>query len=169
MKVDDLLSRYDYGRWANVKLMSVIERLTLEEFTREIAGGKGSIRNTLVHIISAQAGWLARCGGPEREARLNPQDFPTLASVKDAGQQVDQNVIDFLASLSDEDLQRTITYSSGDHDSLKMRLGELMEHGANHGVDHRGQVSLMLRMLGQAPAYIDRVMYYAEKRGVVAW
>jgi uncharacterized damage-inducible protein DinB len=78
-------------------------------------------------------------------------------------------VTDFLATLSDEDVQRTITYSSDDHDNLKMPLGEMMEHAANHGVHHRGQVSLMLRMLGQAPEDIDLLMHYAEKRGVIAW
>ncbi|HTG17614.1 MAG TPA: DinB family protein [Blastocatellia bacterium] len=169
MNVNDLRSRYDYGRWANDRLMSVIERLRPEEFTRDIAGGKGSIRNTLVHILSAESGWLARCGGPERGPRLNAQDFPTLASVKDARKQVDQHVIDFLASLSEEDVERTITYSSDDHDNLNMRLGEMMEHAANHGVHHRGQVSLMLRMLGQAPEDIDLLMHYADKRGVIAW
>lgn len=169
MNVDDLRSRYDYGRWANDKLMSVIERLAPEEFTREIAGGMGSIRNTLVHIMSAESGWLARCGGPERGPRLNPQDFPTQASVKDATKQIDQQVIEFLASLSDEDVQRKINYSSDDHDNLEMRLGEMMEHAANHGVHHRGQVSLMLRMLGHEPEEIDLLMHYAEKRGVIPW
>lgn len=169
MNVDDLRSRYDYGRWANERLMSAIERLTPQEFTKDIGAGKGSIRNTLVHIMSAEAGWLARCGGPQRGARLNPRDFPTLGSVRDARNQVDQQVNEFLASLTDEDLQRKITYSLDGKDNLKGILGEMMEHAANHGVHHRGQVSFMLRMLGQSPKDIDLLMYYAEKRGTIAW
>jgi len=169
MNVDDLRSRYDYDRWANARLMSVSERLTPEEFTREIGGGKGSVRNTLVHILSAESGWLARCGGPERGPKLNPQDFPTLASVKDAWKQVDQHMIDFLATLSDEDLQRTIAFSLDGPEPLKMPLGEMMEHAANHAVHHRGQVSLILRMLGQEPGDIDLLIHYAEKRGMIAW
>jgi uncharacterized damage-inducible protein DinB len=27
------------------------------------------------------AGWLDRCGGPERGARLNPEDYPTVESL----------------------------------------------------------------------------------------
>lgn len=44
-----------------------------------------------------------------------------------------------------------------------------MHHGANHGVHHRGQVALLLRMLGSAPGNVDLLFYYAEKRGAPAW
>lgn len=169
MTVDDLRNRYDYSRWANDKLMSAIEKLTPEEFKHDIGAGKGSIRNTLVHIMSAEAGWLARCGGPPRLARLNPRNFPTLSSVKDAWNQVTEQVNEFLASLTDEDLKRTITYSLDGKDNLQGVLGEMMDHAANHGVHHRGQVSFMLRTLGKPPKDIDLLIYYAEKRGTIAW
>src|SRR5205823_2950267 len=78
MTVKDLEGLYDYGYWANKKLFHVISQLTPEEFTRPVAGSYGSIRNTMVHIMSAEWGWLSRCGGPERGARLNPGDYPTV-------------------------------------------------------------------------------------------
>jgi uncharacterized damage-inducible protein DinB len=50
-----------------------------------------------------------------------------------------------------------------------MPLGELMQHAATHGVHHRGQVALLLRLLGCAPGNFDILIYYADKRGVPAW
>ena len=58
MTTKDLARLYDYGYWANRKLFGVMSRLTPEEFARPMAGSYGSIRNTLVHTLSAESGWL---------------------------------------------------------------------------------------------------------------
>lgn len=59
MTVDDLKRRYDYGYWANERIFAIIAQLTPEEFAQGVAGGWGSIRNTLVHTMSAEC--LASC------------------------------------------------------------------------------------------------------------
>ncbi len=56
MTVKDLEGLYDYGYWANKKLFQVISQLTPEEFTSPAGGSYGSIRNTLVHVLSAEWG-----------------------------------------------------------------------------------------------------------------
>ena len=81
MTVKDLEDLYDYGCWANKKLFQVIAQLAPEQFTQDVAGSYGSIRNTMVHVLSAEWGWLDRCGGQERGPRLNPTDYPTAESL----------------------------------------------------------------------------------------
>jgi uncharacterized damage-inducible protein DinB len=49
-----------------------------------------------------------------------------------------------------------------------MPLGELLQHAANHGVHHRGQVSLLLRLQGYNPDNFDILFYYAEKHRLPA-
>src|SRR5262245_46712104 len=78
MTVDDLKRRYDYGYWANQRL---IAQLTTAEFTRGVAGSWGSIRNTLVHTMSAEWGWIDRCGGPPRGPALKADDYPSAESL----------------------------------------------------------------------------------------
>lgn len=169
MTVNDLEVLYDYGYWANKKLFDVIARLTPEQFTQPVAGSYGSIRNTLVHAMSAEAGWLDRCGGPERGPRLEAADFPTLESVTQAWNKIEEQVREFLSKLNDEDLTRMAEFTNHLGDKRSMPVGELMQHAANHSIHHRGQVALLLRMLGQEPGYIDMLIYYADKRGVRAW
>ena len=40
-----------------------------------------------------------------------------------------------------------------------------MQHAANHGVHHRGQVALLLRLLGYTPGNVDIIFYYADNPG----
>ena len=169
MTVADLNTLYDYGYWANEKLFEAISQLTQEQFTEPVGGGHESIRNTLVHVLSAEWGWLNRCGGPERGARLNPADYPNVETLKGTWSKVEIFVREFLLELKDEDLARDVEFMNDRGEQRSIPLGELLQHTASHGVHHRGQVALMLRSLGYAPGNIDMLIYYAGKRGVPAW
>jgi uncharacterized damage-inducible protein DinB len=169
MTVKDLERLYDYGYWANKKLLAVVAQLTPEQFTQTVAGSYGSVRSTLVHTLSAEWGWLDRCGGHARGPALKADDFPTLQSLVDRWAKVEGWVRAFLGELSDEELQRHVEYKNPRGETRSMALGELMQHGANHGVHHRGQVALLLRVLGQVPGNFDLLFYDAERHQISAW
>jgi uncharacterized damage-inducible protein DinB len=169
MTIQDLQTLYDYSYWANGRLFAVISQLSTEEFSRPLGGSYGSIRNTLVHALSAEWGWLSRCGGPQRGARLNGADYPTADSLIQTWSKVEEYVRQFLSELKNEDVGRHATYLNDDGQERSMPLGELMQHAAIHNAHHRGQVALLLRMLGYTPGNFDLLFYYAEKHGVPAF
>jgi uncharacterized damage-inducible protein DinB len=161
--VEDLKTLFDYGYWANDKLGGVLSQLTTEQFTRQVAGSYGSIRNTMVHMLSAEWGWLERCGGAARGPALDARDYPTVTSVFERWQQVEAHVREFLSTLRDEDLVRVLTFTLGDGVTHSMALGDLLHHAAIHGVHHRGQVALLLRTLGHVPGNFDILLYYGQR------
>jgi uncharacterized damage-inducible protein DinB len=169
MTVKDLQTLYDYGYWADRKLFEVISRIPPEQFTQSVGGSFGSIRNTVVHIMSAEWGWLERCGGAKRGPKLNGADYPTVESVTETSNKIEKHVREFLATLKDDDVARDAEYLNDKGEKRAMPLGELMQHAANHGTHHRGQVAMLLRMLGHTPGNIDILFYYAEKHGVPAF
>jgi uncharacterized damage-inducible protein DinB len=164
MTVADLQTLLDYGYWANRKLFAVVERLTPEQFTRTLDGKHGCVRNTLVHVLSAEWGWLERCGGLKRGAPLDPANFPTPQSLVEPWANVESHLRQFLSKLRDEDLQRNVEFVMGNAEKRSMPLGELLSHAANHGVHHRGQVSLLLRLLGHDPENFDLFIYFAQRK-----
>lgn len=169
MTIKDIEDIYNYSDWANQKLMKVIEGLTPEDFTGSERGPSGSIRTKLVHMLSAEWGWLARCGGPDRGPKLEPQDFATLAAIEETWGRVQRGRRELLSTLKDDDVLRMITYYNDNGEARSLPLGEMMQHAANHNAHHRGQVSLMLRMLGHTPGNVDQLFYHGERRGVPVW
>ena len=167
MTVSDLQRRYDYGYWANRKLLAVVAQLTPEQFTQSVAGSYGSVRNTLVHTLSAEWGWLDRSGGHPRGPMLKAEAFPTLESVTGKWTEIEGHLRGFLSGLQDDDLARVVEFELLGQ-KFRMTVSQMLEHAANHGVHHRGQLALLLRVLGHAPGNVDLLFYDAEKRAVGA-
>jgi uncharacterized damage-inducible protein DinB len=102
----DVLELYEYGRFANRKLLDAVSAMSPEEFTRSVGGSYGSIRTTFVHLLGAEWGWIGRCGGPARGDLLNPEDNPTYASVVAHADKVEGFESDYLPTHSDLHLTR---------------------------------------------------------------
>ncbi|GLC25923.1 DinB family protein [Roseisolibacter agri] len=163
MRVPDLVRLYDYDSWANARLLAAVARLTPEEFVRPVAGSYGSVRNTLVHVMSAEWGWVERCGGHARGERLTPERYPTPAALIAEWARVEGYARELLAGLTDDDLAREVAFSFGGPTSVAT-VGALLQHAALHAVHHRGQVALLLRELGHAPGNFD-MLYFATEGG----
>jgi uncharacterized damage-inducible protein DinB len=164
MTVRDLETLYDYSYWANSKLLEPLSRITPQDFVRPVAGSYASVRNTLVHMMSAEGGCLDRCGGPKRGAPLVPEEFPTLESITSYWATQERNLRAFLGSLSDPDLSRRIEFTVPLFTfSRVMAIGEILHHAAIHNIHHRGQVTLLVRALGHVPGNVDILFYYADK------
>ncbi|MBI3789702.1 MAG: DinB family protein [Gemmatimonadetes bacterium] len=158
MHADDLRRLYDYHYWANRAQLAVVAQLTSDQFTRDVSGSYGSVRNTLVHMLSAEAGWLERCGGPARGPKFEPHQFPTVSALVERWTTSEAQVRAFLAPLTDADTARVIEFSLGGP-TQRGALGDLMAQGALHGIHHRGQVALLLRALGVVPGNTDYVLF----------
>lgn len=163
MRAGDLERLYDYHYWATRQVLDAVARLTPDQFTRPVAGSYGSVRNTLVHILSAEWGWLERCGGAKRGERLDPRDYPTAEALVGTWTRVEGHIRRFLAGLDDADLSREIEFAIGGGPRQVMPLGDLLQHAALHAVHHRGQVALMVRALGCVPGNFDLLVYLGRQ------
>lgn len=164
MRIHDLRRLFDFHYWATRRLLGVAMQLTPGHFTDPVAGSYGSVRNTLVHILSAEWGWLERCGGPRRGERLKPQDFPEVDALARAWARVEEYVRSFLSVLGNADLGRQVEFAVGGGPRHSMPLGDLMQHAALHAMHHRGQAALLLRMLGYEPGGFDFLLYLVERQ-----
>jgi uncharacterized damage-inducible protein DinB len=60
MNKSQIIDIYSYDDWANKKLLNAVGQLENEEFVRDLSSSFSSIRDTMVHILSAEELWLSR-------------------------------------------------------------------------------------------------------------
>ena len=171
MTKDDIQLLYEYDRWANERAFQAASTLSAEKFTRDLGGSFRSVRDTLVHIVASEWGWLRCWTEPspgstfvyelwERNGVLfNPNQFPDFAAVKSKWADVEREQIEFVNRVTNESLQRMLPVGT-----TQISLAHLMQHLANHCSYHRGQVSLMMRQLTAEPLATDFAMFLMEGR-----
>lgn len=171
MTKDDIQLLYEYDRWANNRVLQAVSTLSAEEFTRDLGGSFRSVRDTLLHIVDGESGWLTCWKEPSpsstfiidfwtrHDARFSPDAFPDLAAVQLKWAEVEREQIEFVNRITNESLERMLPVGS-----TQISLAHLMQHLANHSTYHRGQMSLMMRQLAAEPLATDFAMFLMEGR-----
>jgi len=154
---------YDYTHWADGKMLEAVSRLGPELWTRDLGSSLKSVRDTVVHIASAQWIWSSRWKGEVPKAMWSPGDFPTQASVREKWDPLRAELASFVAEQTAESLKKPLAYRNLKGDPFTYPLGHLMLHAVNHSTYHRGQVATLLRQQGAQPVSTDLVLYYSER------
>jgi len=146
-----LVKLFEHNNWANSQIIQACAALSDEQLDTEPPSATlGSIRQTLLHLVGSQQGYLSLLTLPV-EAR--PTTRPAFAELQQA---VNISGAGLLALARDEpskDLQ------------LRTRDGYLVEPWVvmvqviNHATEHREQISSMLSALGVTPPNLDGWAY----------
>jgi uncharacterized damage-inducible protein DinB len=154
----------DYHYWARDRVLAAAEALTPDQFTRDLGNSFPSVRNTLVHLFSADWVWCTRWEGGSPQAMLDPATFPDLASIRAAWIEQEQKVRAVLIQFGENGIGRVIEYRLFSGQASAQPFWQLLQHVVNHGSYHRGQVTTMLRQLGAAPpGSLDLIAFYRER------
>lgn len=172
MTKDDIALLYQYDRWANNRVLEACSPISTEQFTRDLGGSFCSVRDTFVHIMAGEWGWIQywKEASPDgafvaemmarRKELFDPAAFPDVAAVRQKWVEVEKEQIEFVDSATDEGLARLIPVRT-----TQVKLIQLMQHVANHSTYHRGQIALMMRQLGAVPRATDFHVFVMEGRG----
>jgi uncharacterized damage-inducible protein DinB len=163
MNVEDFRTLYDFNSWANHRTLDACAALTPEQFTRDLGSSFGSVRDTLVHICGAEWIWLERWHGRAPTEIPTPAGFPDFESVRRRWAEVERNLLDYVASLTQEDIQRVVPVKTFAGVAYAQQLGQCLQHLANHSTYHRGRITTLLRQLGAKPVATDLIAFYRTR------
>jgi len=164
----ELHTLVDYHYWARDRMLDAVERLTPEQFTRDLGNSFPSIRDTLVHLYSAEWIWCRRWEGESPTAMLSPEAFPDLATLRAAWKEHESRLRSLLARRGERGVQQPIEYRTTTGQPQAQVFWQMFQHVVNHGSYHRGQVTTMIRQLGAAPPRsTDLIAFYREREAAV--
>jgi uncharacterized damage-inducible protein DinB len=156
-----------YNRWANTEVYEAAERLSDAELNRDTGAFFGSLIGTLNHILVADRIWLKRFTGEgAAPASLDTTLHPDLVGLRDARMSEDERIVEWVGSLSEEQLAGRFTYLTvTDMRTVSQRLAPALAHFFNHQTHHRGQAHASLTALGQPSLTLDLIYFQRTEEG----
>ncbi len=146
-----------YNQWMNSKVYEAAGHLSATELAKGRGAFFGSTLGILNHILVGDIIWLKRfathpsCRSSLREVAdlqnptsLDQMVFDDLASLSEQRIWLDRKIINWVAELSEGDLDFVLSYHNTKGIPANKRYSSLVLHFFNHQTHHRGQASTLL-------------------------
>ena len=164
MNLQDILTIYDYNYWANKKILDSSAKVNPEQFGAVATFPYGGLRGTLLHILDTEWGWRALFENIDSASDLKETDFTALAALKARWREEEIAMRAYLASLSDEDMERHLYYITDTGVERDRILWHCLLHVVNHGTQHRSEAAAILTNYGQSPGDLDFTVFLNESK-----
>ena len=158
---------YDYERDANDKMLTMLESVpevsrTDPRFPRALG--------IVAHLAACRENWLTWMAGEDHPIELWFETDTTLESLRPRYAALEERWVGYLAALTDTDLEATFSFTEADGNTYRVvRSGQLTQL-EGHACYHRGQVVLLVDMLGGTTMdtdYIDWVYPRDSRYGMI--
>jgi uncharacterized damage-inducible protein DinB len=164
ISLEILRTLYDHAIWARDRLLPLVQDLDESRLTDSSQQGVyGSIHDTFAHMASSEWMWLQRCQGESPMRFPKGEDFANLQMLVDWWNEVHAQVDQYIASISDDNLNIEVTYLGPDGKRRTRKVWHMLLQVPNHQTDHRSQIATMLGSMGLDVPQTDLVVFLSER------
>ena len=143
------LSEY-FGHWKqlNRDLLWTVDQFNQDDLSYIPFENSWPVGAIMLHIADAEDGWFRYVVSQELPGwpDFALEQYPDIASIKTLISEVHARTETFLESLEGADLDRPITQP---WNNKEVPLGWIIWHVLEHEIHHRGELSLILGILGR--------------------
>lgn len=140
-----------YNNWANAQILAVCQKLTADQLAAAAPGTYGAIRDTLRHIIRAEADYVGRITGNRPRPVFKWEDQPAVAELSTFADQVGGALLDVVQRIP----PIQIVHEEEDGQFIDYQARQLFMQAINHGIEHRTNITTILSGLGIPTPEVD--------------
>ena len=139
-----------FSHWKRVRdgLFYTIDLFREEELHYVPEGTSWPVGRTMLHIADAEDGWFRYAVKKELEewpSQFTLENYPNRETIKMALTEVHRRTERFIDTLDESDLTRIIVAPWDE----KFPIGWILWHVIEHEIHHRGELSMILGLLGR--------------------
>ncbi len=155
MTTDTFRKLFQYDAWGNRATLDSLRLSTQAPTSRACA--------ITAHLVGSGRLWLDRLEGRAPTTEV----WPALSLEQcDSGfRELEAAWGRYLDGLKPADLDRKFAYVNTKGENWESTVRDVLMHVILHGTYHRGQIAMLVRQSGHAPAYTDFIE--ATRRGLV--
>lgn len=146
-----------YNAWMNDKLYACAAALSDEERKRDMGAFFGSIHGTLNHLYIVDEAWLQRFAAePVSMTSTREERYADFDQLRQARRELDARITAWAAQVNDKNTAAPFRFQSVAYQREMVFPGwAVVVQMFNHQTHHRGQVTTLLKQLGQDPGITD--------------
>lgn len=153
----------NYNVWANAKAINWLQQLTDAQWEQAITSSFNSVRQTVLHIASAEKIWIDFWTKAPAPAFISGTFTGTKSELIEIWEKASTGMRDFLLSYPEENFQDLIGFRYPRGGEAQMPFVQTFAHIINHSTYHRGQLVTLLRQVGYTDmSSIDLATFYRQ-------
>jgi uncharacterized damage-inducible protein DinB len=155
---DTLTTLFSHHLWANLRLLEQCAELTEEQLAATIPGARGTIQETLQHIVTAERSYFSRISTGQRYDHPAGAPPMTIADMIESARMTGSGLIEWAAKVQPDDTVQI------DWDGTPRSVPKtiILTQVINHATEHREQVKATMTQLGIDPPDLQSWAYFDQ-------
>ncbi|MGO4294327.1 DinB family protein [Chitinophaga sp. RAB17] len=137
-----------YNNWADNIAIGWLHEINDEQWNQFISSSFSSIRQTAIHIASAEKIWVDFWKNMPDPVFLSAEFNGTKNDLIKIWQQSSSDLKSFIENYPEENYLQEVTFKKRSGEEGRMEYPQTFSHIINHSTFHRGQLVTLLRQAG---------------------
>ncbi|MDP9076572.1 MAG: DinB family protein [Bacteroidota bacterium] len=150
-----------YNSWANDKAMDWLSQISDEQWEQTLTSSFSSLRQTAVHIASAEKIWVDFWTKAPTPTYLSSHFDGAKNELLDIWKTASAEMHNFIKNCPEENFTDVVTFVYPSGGLGQLHYWQTFAHSINHSTYHRGQLVTLLRQNGSTKfSSVDLATYY---------